>query len=75
MRRLVVDNILHNMGLFDLAETQPCVSQADVFEVVFLGATDVFSTLNVVTTSLLDEERIFEIPYVCRNGVGALSLT
>ena len=58
--QLIVNDVLHDVSLLDLPETQTRVSQSDILEIVFLRTSDVFSALDVVTPSLLNHKRLFK---------------
>src|SRR5574344_2556785 len=67
--QFVVDDVLHDVTLFLLAEIQTRIPQPHIAVEVFLLCTDIFPTLNVITRGFLQDECINKTVYICRNSI------
>lgn len=56
--QLIIDNVLHNVILFLLTEIQPRIPQAHITIKILLLCAYIFSSLNIETLSLFQDESI-----------------
>lgn len=64
----VEDDVLHRVRLFNLAEIEACIAQAEIGEIIFRRRVDVPLALDIVADGLVDEERIAEIVDIILDG-------
>ena len=72
--QFVENDILHRMVFLQLAKIQPCVSQADIREIIFQWSVDIFFPFYIVSLCLIDQKRITEIIQILFNGYGTYDL-
>ena len=72
--QFVENDILHRMVILQLAKIQPCVSQADIREIIFQWSVDIFFPFYIVSLCLIDQKRITEIIQILFNGYGTYDL-
>lgn len=67
--QIVVDDILHDMGHFLLAETDPGISQPQVLAVVFVGVIKIILPLHIPSFALAKQECVRQVIHIALDGV------
>ena len=67
--QLIIDNILHDVCQFLLAETDAGVAQAGVLTVVFVGVLKIRLALHIIAFAFTEQEGIFQVLHVGGDSV------
>ena len=67
--QLVIDDVLHDMRQFLLAEADAGVAQADVLTVVLVGVFKVGLALHVVALALAEQKGVLQVLHIRGDGV------
>ena len=59
-QQLIINNVLHNVVFFLLAEIQSGISQAHIAEIILQRRTDIFSALHIIAVCLVDHKSVHE---------------
>ena len=66
--KFIINYIFHGVGLLKLAEVDSCIAESQIREIVFLRGFDIRLSLDVITLSRFDQERVLKAVQIFLDG-------